>query len=253
MLAGRVVAVLVIDIRVGVIVGADQLHGLRLDVLDTAGQRRGCHTAQFLADGDTVPIPIAIAVAVAVCVAIARVAGVAVASGSVTCKRTDEIIKINQAPPTRFGLVWTLTFLFLERRRVVVVVVLDRAEVGRRQLWRGAARMQLQVRAVVVAAGGQAVIVGAAQTLERMRRLLDGGGGGGGAAVMHHGHALQQVVIDMRQLRRRRRRRRTGSLAAAEQRSRPIVVKRSMMCMWMCVQWRAYAGIGQVLYLCQVL
>lgn len=79
-LAGRIVAVLVIGIRIGVVVvGADELHRLRLDILDTAGQRRGSEAAQFLADGDAVAV-----VTIRVAIAVARVASTAIATWSIT-------------------------------------------------------------------------------------------------------------------------------------------------------------------------
>lgn len=80
MLAGRIVAVLVIGIRIGVVVvGANELHRLRLDIVDTAGQGRGSEAAQFLADRDAVAV-----VTISVAIAVARVASVAVASWSIT-------------------------------------------------------------------------------------------------------------------------------------------------------------------------
>lgn len=78
--AGRIVAVLVIGIRIGVVVvGADQLHRLRLDILDTASQGRGSEAAQFLADRDAVAV-----VTIRVAIAVARVASTAIATWSIT-------------------------------------------------------------------------------------------------------------------------------------------------------------------------
>jgi len=79
-LAGGVVAVLIV--RIGIVVGANELHGLRFDVIGArSSQRRGCEAAQLVADGDSV------AVARSVAVSIARVS--VVASGSIACWSRD--------------------------------------------------------------------------------------------------------------------------------------------------------------------
>lgn len=74
-LAGGVVAVFVVGI--GIVVRADHVHGLRLDIIGArSSQRRRCEAAQLVADGDSV----AVARSVAIAIAVARVS---VACGSV--------------------------------------------------------------------------------------------------------------------------------------------------------------------------
>lgn len=77
MLAGGVIAVLIVGIRI-VVRRADQLHGLRLDIVGAGspGQGRGCEAAQLVADGDSV--------------AVAR--AIAIASGSVACQRRIRLV-----------------------------------------------------------------------------------------------------------------------------------------------------------------
>lgn len=68
--------------------------------------------------------------------------------------------------------------------------MLDRAEVGRGDLWRCTACVQLQIGAVVVVvARGQSVAIDATQPLEGVRLI--------GTAAMQQGHALEHLVVDL--------------------------------------------------------